>query len=86
MPSTKLTGSSTQNNPKQKTALEKAEEFPVRLQGAFALYKAMQMIEDDKENMTEEEYADSNGSHRSDCYQPCTLYPRGLEWNPSNTR
>ena len=57
MPSTKLTGSSAQNNPKQKTALERAEEFPVRLQGAFALYKAMQMIEDDKENMTEEEYA-----------------------------
>ena len=57
MPSTKLTGSSTQSNPKQKTAMERAEEFPVRLQGAFALYKAMQMIEDDKENMTEEEYA-----------------------------
>lgn len=57
MPSTKLTGSSAQSNPKQKTALERAEEFPVRLQGAFALYKAMQMIEDDKENMTEEEYA-----------------------------
>ena len=57
MPSTKLTGSSAQSTPKQKTTLERAEEFPVRLQGGFALYKAMQMIEDDKENMTAEEYA-----------------------------
>ena len=56
MPSTKLTGS-VATPPKQKTKLERAEEFPVRLQGAFALYKAMQLIEDDKENMTEEEYA-----------------------------
>ena len=57
MPSTKLTGS-VANPPKQKTQLEKSEEFPVRLQGAFALYKAMQMIEDDKENLTPQEYAD----------------------------
>lgn len=57
MPSTKLTGS-VETPPKQKTKLEKAEEFPVRLQGAFALYKAMQMIEDDKENLTPQEYAD----------------------------
>ena len=57
MPSTKLTGS-VATPPKQKTKLEKAEEFPVRLQGAFALYHAMQLVEADKENMTPEQYAE----------------------------
>ena len=56
MPSTKLTGS-VETPPKQKTKLEKAEEFPLRLQGAFALYNAMQVVEDEKENLTPEEYA-----------------------------
>ena len=56
MPSTKLTGS-VETLPKQKTKLEKAEEFPLRLQGAFALYNAMQVVEDEKENLTPEEYA-----------------------------
>ena len=41
-----------------KTKLERAQEFPLRLQGAFALYNAMQIIENGKDEMTPEEYAE----------------------------
>ena len=53
----KATNETNQKGQPTKTKLERAQEFPLRLQGAFALYSAMQVVEDEKENLTPEEYA-----------------------------
>lgn len=48
----------TETNERKKTTLEKTNEFALRLQGAFALAKAMEMVEQSKDEMTDEEYAE----------------------------
>tara|TARA_B100000131_G_scaffold293475_1_gene308833 strand:- start:1367 stop:1582 length:216 start_codon:yes stop_codon:yes gene_type:complete len=46
----------TDTKQEQKTTIEKTNEFPVRLQGAFALAQAIQMVENVRDELTEEEY------------------------------